>query len=92
MKRIYLPDITYNRDMFSEIVGWIGAFLVIAAYFLVSTKKLSPTSTTYQLMNLLGALGVGVNVLVQKAYPSLAIQIVWGLIALFALYKILSKK
>ncbi len=78
--------------MFSEIAGWFGAFLVVAAYFLVSTKKLLPTSITYQLMNLLGALGVGVNVFVQKAYPSLAIQIVWGLIALFALYKILFKK
>lgn len=78
--------------MFSEIVGWIGAVLVIGAYFLVSTKKLSPTSNTYQLMNLLGALGVGANVLVQKAYPSLAIQIVWGLIAIFGLYKSFSKK
>lgn len=78
--------------MFFELAGWIGAFLVIAAYFLVSTKKLSPTSTIYQLMNLLGAFGVGVNVLIQKAYPSVAIQIVWGLIALLALSKIIFKK
>lgn len=79
--------------MLGNIVGWIGAILVIAAYFLVSTKKLSPTSVTYQLMNLFGALGVGVIVFIQKAYPSLAIQIVWSLIAIYGLYKsILSKK
>lgn len=75
--------------MFTEIVGWIGAGLVITAYFLVSTKKLLPTSITYQLMNLSGALGVGINVFIQKAYPSLAIQIMWATIAVYGLYKIL---
>lgn len=75
-----------------DIVGWIGAALVLGAYFLVSIKKLPPTSVYYQLMNLFGALGVGINVFVQKAYPSLTIQIFWGLIAIFGLYKIISKK
>jgi hypothetical protein len=28
--------------MITDIVGWIGAFLVVAAYFLVSSKKLPP--------------------------------------------------
>lgn len=73
--------------MWTDIVGWIGAALVIIAYFLVSTKKLPPTSVTYQLMNLIGALGVGINVFTQKAYPSLAIQIMWAAIAIFGLYK-----
>ncbi|HVF69800.1 MAG TPA: hypothetical protein VNA13_04540 [Xanthomonadales bacterium] len=38
-------------------------------------------------MNLLGAIGIGVNVFTQKAYPSLALQIVWGAIAIYGLYK-----
>ena len=73
--------------MITDIVGWIGAFLVVAAYFLVSSKKLSPQSRTYQLMNLVGALGVGINVFVQGAYPAVAIQIAWALVAIFGLYK-----
>lgn len=73
--------------MLDDIIGWIGAGFVIAAYFLVSTKKLPPTSVTYQLMNLFGALGVGINVFVQGAYPSVAIQIVWASIAIYGLYK-----
>lgn len=74
-----------------EIIGWIGALLVISAYFLVSTKKLPPTSVTYQSMNLFGALGVGINVFVKGAYPSLVIQVVWGLIAIYGLYKTLKR-
>lgn len=75
-----------------DIIGWIGAGLVIAAYFLVSTKKLSPTSSTYHLMNLIGAFGVGINVFSKGAYPSLAIQLVWAMIALYGLYKAFQNK
>lgn len=78
--------------MFDDIIGWIGAGLVIMAYFLVSTKKLPPTSVTYQLMNLFGAFGVGINVFVQEAYPSVAIQIAWSLIAIYGLYKTLKRE
>lgn len=78
--------------MISDIIGWIGAILLISAYFLVSNKKISPTSATYQLMNLLGAFGAGVNVFAKAAYPSLALETVWGGIALFGLYKALKKQ
>lgn len=70
-----------------EVIGWIGTFLVVLAYFLVSYKKLEPTSRSYQLLNLFGALGIGVNVWHHQAWPSFALQIVWGAIALVALAK-----
>lgn len=66
----------------SDIFGWIGAILVILAYFLVSTKKLPPTAVTYQLMNLFGAIGIGINAYVKGATPSIATNIVWSLIAI----------
>jgi len=68
-------------------MGWIGAFLVVLAYFLVSYKKVEGDSRIYQFMNLFGALGVGVNVFYQQAWPALAIQVVWGTIAIIALVK-----
>lgn len=73
--------------MISDVIGWIGASLLIAAYFLVSTKKLAPTSKTYHLMNLLGAIGSRVNVFVQAAYPTLFIEFVWAAVAIYGLYK-----
>ena len=35
-------------------------------------------------MNLLGAIGVGVNVFHQQAWPAVALQIVWELLPLSA--------
>ena len=74
-------------EIFAQVVGWIGAFLVVLAYFLISYKKVQGDSRIYQLMNLIGAIGVGVNASYQEAWPSFAIQIVWGIIAIVALVK-----
>lgn len=77
--------------MIVEIIGWIGATLVLVAYFLVSTKKVAPTSIHYQLMNLIGAITVGINVFVKGAYPSLLIEIVWTAIAAYGFYQALKR-
>lgn len=75
-------------ETFAQIIGWIGAFLVVLAYFLVSYKKVDGASKIYQLMNLVGAVGVGVNAFYQQVWPPLAIQFVWGIIAIIALVRI----
>jgi len=72
---------------FAQIIGWIGALLVMLAYFLVSFKKIDSASRIYQLMNLFGAIGVGINAQFQEAWPSFGLQIIWGLIAIGALIK-----
>ena len=69
-------------------LGWVGTFLVIIAYFLVSSKKLSPTSATYQLLNLFGVMGVGASLWYVEAWSALTLQIVWGIIALISLVKL----
>jgi hypothetical protein len=57
---------------------------------LVSTKRIEPTSKTYQFLNLFGAVGVGVNSLTHQAFPSVGINLAWMLIAVYALIR--SKK
>ena len=74
-------------EIFAQIVGWIGVFLVVLAYFLVSYKKVRGDSRVYQLLNLIGAIGVGINASYQEAWPSFAIQIAWGVIAIITLVK-----
>jgi hypothetical protein len=69
----------------SEIIGWVGTVMVVTAYYLVSTKKVTGTNRYYQLLNLFGAIGIGANVFHQQAWPALALQVVWGIIAIISL-------
>jgi len=68
-----------------EISGWIGTILVLSAYYLVTHDKIEGEERVYQLMNLLGAICLGVNVFYWKSWPSFGLQIVWGLIAIISL-------
>jgi hypothetical protein len=77
--------------MLYDIIGWGGATLILAAYFLVSTKKLQPTSKEFQLLNLFGAIGIVVNSLHYRAFPSVGLNAVWILIALYVLVKVFKK-
>jgi hypothetical protein len=60
-----------------EVLGWIGAVLIILAYALLSAGKVAADSRAYHYMNIAGALGFIVNSGWNGAYPSAALNVVW---------------
>lgn len=81
-----MPDIVF------EIIGWLGSGFLILAYALVSSKKLSPEDTPYQLINLLGAACLLIYALFTSAYPFVLVNLIWLIIGLSFLGKIFLKK
>ena len=72
---------------FIEIVGWIGAALVLLAYGLLSAHKLNGRSATYQLMNIGGSVGLVINTGYNGAIPSTVVNIIWMAIGAHALWR-----
>ncbi len=79
-------------ELLSPVFGWLGTALIFGAYLLNSLKKVDSDSRAYQLMNLLGAAALGVNVYVQRAWPALALEFVWGGIAIISLLASIKKR
>jgi len=79
-------------DMIIEIIGWLGMTLILIAYWLISSKRLEAKSIFYQMLNFLGAVGIVINAFYHKAFPSLALNTVWALIALWAIISGQNKK
>jgi hypothetical protein len=75
-----------------ELTGWVGAFLFIIAYFLLATGRLSSEKRGYHIMNALGGFCLVVNAMSLSDLPTIVVNAVWGLIALFALFRILKKE
>lgn len=69
-----------------------GAAFILIAYFLVSTKRLPPTSGSFQWLNLLGAIGIVVNSVHFRAFPSAGLNVVWAIIAVYGLVKAYTAK
>lgn len=74
-------------NYFIETIGWIGAVLIVGAYFLNITGRLKSSSAIYIISNLLGGIFFTVNTLVHHAYPSMIVNLIWVLIAIGALLK-----
>lgn len=74
-----------DSNVLIDILGWIGVAAVLAAYVMVSTKRLEGDSVVYQVLNLVGAGLLIVNSSYYGAFPSVGVNIVWVGIALFAL-------
>jgi hypothetical protein len=70
-----------------EIVGWVGASLILVAYALLSIGKLHAHSALYQWLNIFGAAGFVVNSGWNGAYPSAALNVVWMGIGTYALLR-----
>jgi len=74
-------------NYFVEIIGWIGAVLIIGAYYLNINGKIKSSSAWYIVSNLLGGIFFTINTLVHQAYPSMIVNIIWVFIAVAALFK-----
>ena len=78
-------------DIVFEVIGWAGTVLILTAYLLLSLGKLT-NGRTYQLINLIGAVGLLVNGAVHAAWPSAILNVVWSGIAVFSLVQLARKR
>lgn len=77
-----------NLNPFIELAGWLGTAALLLAYGLVSTRRLAGDSRPYQVLNLIGGGLVLVNSFYHRAMPSVAVNVFWIAIAVFALSRI----
>lgn len=77
-----------NLTIAIEVIGWIGAGLILAAYLLLSMGRMTGQSRAYQWMNVLGAICFIVNSGWNGAIPSATLNVIWTAIGLVALWRI----
>jgi hypothetical protein len=71
-----------------ETVGWAGAALILVAYLLLSSGRLTGQSRLYQWMNVVGAAAFILNSGWNGAIPSATLNVVWAGIGLYTLWRI----
>jgi hypothetical protein len=77
--------ITY--EPYIEIMGWIASVLIVGSYALNITGKLSASSKSYVLANIIGGIFFVVNTYFHKAYPSMFVNVIWVIIAIYMISK-----
>lgn len=75
-------------NLFVEAAGWVAAVLILIAYLMVSTGRLSGRSALFQWLNVGGALGFIINSGAHQAWPSAVLNVIWAGIGIVTLLQI----
>lgn len=78
-------------ELWVDILGWMGAVLILTAYALISFRKIEGGSFRYQLLNIFGSIFLVVNTFYYGAIPSTLVNIIWAIIAFGALLALLKR-
>jgi hypothetical protein len=70
-----------------EMMGWIASVLIVGSYALNITGRLSASSVIYVSANIIGGIFFVVNTYYHKAYPSMFVNVIWVIIAIYMLSK-----
>ena len=79
----YAAQQEIDLKIFIEIIGWSAAAMMLAAYFLLTSGRLSSKSGVYQWMNVLSGAGFIVNSGWNGAYPSAFLNVIWMAIGIY---------
>jgi hypothetical protein len=74
-------------NLLIEIMGWIASVLIVGSYALNITGKLPASSKIYVLANIIGGILFVVNTYYHQAYPSMFVNVVWVIIAIYMISK-----
>jgi len=70
-----------------EIIGWAAAAMMLSAYVLLTTGRLSSSSAYYQWLNVLSGAGFIINSGWNGAYPSAFLNLIWMGIGLYGVVR-----
>lgn len=79
-----------SSSLIIECIGWVGAILVLVAFFLISTNRTDASKPIFHWLNIIGALGLIIHTSYNSAYPSAFVNIIWVGVAIFSLVKLKS--
>lgn len=68
-----------------DFLGWIGAALILVAYFLVSFNLLNAQDWRFSWMNAIGAVLLCYISWIKSAFQPAIVNFIWALVALYAL-------
>ncbi|WP_036603627.1 CBU_0592 family membrane protein [Olivibacter sitiensis] len=75
------------KDILVNYIGWVGMASCTIAYVLLNAKIIRYNGVLYQMMNLIGGVGLMLSAFFVRDIPNVAVNIVWCFIAFFGILR-----
>lgn len=76
------------KQLLIEVLGWVGAALLLGGFALTSYGVLEGVSIGFQLLNLSGSVLLAIYTYIKKAYANTALNVIWVVISVAAIVRI----
>lgn len=75
-----------------DLVGMVGAVLVLGAYMMLQMERLASSSFIYSVLNFVGGLMIMFSLANAWNFSAVFIEIAWIAISLYGIYRCFKKK
>ena len=79
-----------NIDLFGNIIGYIGMFMCVGAFFMVQKEK--PNMIVYNICNLLASTCLLISLIIHRNIASLSLEIFWIIGSIYGLVMAIKKR
>lgn len=76
------------RQLLLSVLGWYGVVAIVGGYALLSAGILRGDGYMYHVLNLTGTFGVAAEAYSKRDMPPTALNVIMGLIAMFAIIRL----
>lgn len=77
---------------FSDAIGLVGVSLVLLAYYMLNTNRLTALNLSYQCLNLFGSMMVLISLCFHINLASIVIEFAWMLISILGIRRTLKHR
>jgi hypothetical protein len=74
------------------LLGWVGAGVLLAAYALVSSKRITGDGVVFQSLNMAGGAALALNSAANGAWPSAVLNVIWVAIGAVAMFRLARRR
>ena len=79
-------------ELLANIIGNVGVFCFLAAYFFMQRGRITHTGLTYLGLNLIGSIFLMISLLVDWNFSAFILEAAWALISMAGIYKYVKVK
>jgi len=76
-----------STALFADIIGMMGTFAVVLAFFLIQLERIDPKGLQYNLLNLSGAIMLLISLCINFNLASFVIELFWIAASMVGLFK-----
>ncbi len=71
----------------TDIISSAGVFMILLAFFLLSTDRLRSDGKAYNLLNILGAVFLGISAWMLDSLPFVILETIWAVAGIYGFIK-----